>query len=100
MTTRDAQLDFELIKSLAAEVSVPLVLHGSSGVSDQDIQRAVRAGMSKINIATHLNHVFTDQVRTALDSDSKLVDPRKYIKAARSAVSGETERLLRLLDLQ
>lgn len=100
MTTRDAQLDFELIKSIASAVAVPLVLHGSSGVSDPDIQRAVRSGMSKINIATHLNHVFTDEIRAILSQDPKLVDPRKYIKSARTAVAVETERLLRLLDLQ
>ena len=100
MTTRDAKLDFELIQAIAAAVDVPLVLHGSSGVSDPDIQSAVRAGMSKINIATHLNHVFTDEIRTILSADPKLVDPRKYIKSARSAVAKETERLLKLLDLR
>lgn len=100
MTTRDAKLDFELIQAIAAAVDVPLVLHGSSGVSDPDIQSAVRAGMSKINIATHLNHVFTDEIRTILSAEPKLVDPRKYIKSARSAVAKETERLLKLLDLR
>lgn len=100
MTTRDAKLDFELIAAISAAVDVPLVLHGSSGVSDPDIQSAVRAGMSKINIATHLNHVFTDEIRSILSADPKLVDPRKYIKSGRSAVAKETERLLKLLDLR
>ena len=100
MTTRDAELDFELIKAISTTVEIPLVLHGSSGVSDPDIQSAVRAGMSKINIATHLNHVFTDEIRAILSQDPKLVDPRKYIKSARSAVAKETERLLKLLNLQ
>lgn len=99
MTTRDATLDFDLIAELAESVGVPLVLHGSSGVSDADLQRAVRAGMRKVNIATHLNHVFTDSIRSSLASDSALVDPRKYITPARSAVATETARLLRLLSL-
>lgn len=99
MTTRDASLDFELIKSIASTVSIPLVLHGSSGVSESGLQEAVKAGMSKINIATHLNHVFTDEVRRMLESDSKLVDPRKYIKSARAKVAEETCHLLRLLAL-
>lgn len=99
MTTRDASLDFELIKAIANTVSIPLVLHGSSGVSESGLQEAVRAGMSKINIATHLNHVFTDEVRRVLESDAKLVDPRKYIKSARSRVAEETTHLLRLLAL-
>jgi fructose-bisphosphate aldolase class II len=99
MTTRDAALDFELIEELSKSVGVPLVLHGSSGVSDSDLQRAVRAGMRKINIATHLNHVFTDSIRETLNTNAALVDPRKYIKPARSAVASETARLLRLLSL-
>ncbi len=97
MTTRNATLDFALIREIDAAVSVPLVLHGSSGVSDADIHKAVAAGMRKINIATHLNHVFTDEIRQALSGDPKMVDPRKYIKPARKAVASEIARLLLLL---
>jgi len=99
MTTRDATLDFALIQEIAKTVSVPLVLHGSSGVSDSDLQKAVKAGMSKINIATHLNNVFTHEVRQALESNPKLVDPRKYIAPGRDAVAAEVSRLLILLSL-
>ena len=95
-----SKLDFELIKELAAAVPAPLVLHGSSGVSDPDIQEAIRAGMRKVNIATHLNNVFTASVRETLAADLKLVDTRKYIKPAREAVAVETARLLKVLDLQ
>ncbi len=63
MTERHVSLDLELIKALRAAVPVPLVLHGSSGVPDQELVNAVESGMTKINIATHLNHVFTDSVR-------------------------------------
>jgi fructose-bisphosphate aldolase class II len=99
MTTRDATLDFALIQEIAKTVSVPLVLHGSSGVSDSDLQKAVNAGMSKINIATHLNNVFTHEIRQALESNPKLVDPRKYIAPGRDAVAAEVSRLLILLSL-
>lgn len=100
MTSRDAKLDFELIAQLHSMVPVPLVLHGSSGVSDPDLQSAIHSGMRKINIATHLNHVFTDAVRSVVDSDPKLVDPRKYIGRARSDVANEVTRLLNLLNLK
>lgn len=99
MTTRNATLDFELIAEIAKTVSVPLVLHGSSGVNDEDLQRAVRAGMRKVNIATHLNHLFTDEIREILNSDSKIIDPRKYVKSARNKVADECGRLLQLLAL-
>lgn len=100
MTSRDAQLDFDLIKAINEVVPVPLVLHGSSGVSDPDLQSAVRAGMHKINIATHLNHVFSNSIRSALASDPKMVDPRKYIGGARDEVAAEISRLLKLLNLE
>lgn len=99
MSTRDASLDFQLIRDIAAEVKVPLVLHGSSGVSDSDLQEAVRAGMRKINIATHLNGVFTQRVRAELEKNPGLIDPRKYIGLGRDDVSDEVARLLRLLNL-
>jgi len=99
MTTRDATLDFELISHIAKTVSIPLVLHGSSGVNDEDLQRAVKAGMRKVNIATHLNQLFTDEIRKILNSDSKIVDPRKYVKSARNKVADECGRLLQLLAL-
>lgn len=99
MSTRDASLDFQLIRDIAAEVKIPLVLHGSSGVSDADLQEAVRAGMRKINIATHLNGIFTDRVRAELDKNPSLTDPRKYIGLSRDDVSDEVARLLKLLNL-
>ncbi|MCP2262325.1 fructose-bisphosphate aldolase, class II [Streptoalloteichus tenebrarius] len=97
MLTRDASLDFELIGRLRAAVPVPLVLHGSSGVSDEDLGRAVSAGMTKINIATHLNRAFTQAVRAYLDAHPNTVDTRKYLAPGREAVAAEVARLLGVL---
>ena len=96
MTERSAVLDLALIGELAAAVPVPLVLHGSSGVPDDEIVRAVQAGMTKVNIATHLNQVWTEAMVARLES-APTVDTRKYLGAARDAVAEEAERLLRLL---
>ncbi|MFG2848690.1 ketose-bisphosphate aldolase [Kitasatospora sp. NPDC048296] len=97
MLTRDAALDFELIARLRAAVPVPLVLHGSSGVADELLTAAVDAGMTKVNIATHLNQVFTTAVRQALAGDVRLVDTRRYLGPARTAVATEVTRLLGVL---
>jgi fructose-bisphosphate aldolase class II/tagatose 1,6-diphosphate aldolase GatY/KbaY len=96
MTTRDAALDLELISGLARAVPVPLVLHGSSGVSDENMVAAIRAGMTKINVSTHLNKVYTDQVRATLQAQPHLVDPRKWTSPANQAMSSEVARLLSL----
>jgi fructose-bisphosphate aldolase class II len=97
MLTKSAVLDLELVEQIAAEVSVPLVLHGSSGVPDDVLVAAVRSGLTKINIATALNQVFTEAVRAVLAGNERLVDPRKYMAAGREAVAGEVARLLGVL---
>ncbi|MGA5756676.1 class II fructose-bisphosphate aldolase [Nonomuraea bangladeshensis] len=97
MTTKSAELDLGLIAELRAAVPVPLVLHGSSGVPDDTLRAAVRHGMKKINIATHLNKAFTGAIRDYLGHDERVVDPRKYVKAGRDAVTREVSHLLGVL---
>ncbi|CAH0239380.1 Fructose-bisphosphate aldolase [Microbacterium sp. Bi98] len=100
MTDRTASLDLALIARLREALPVPLVLHGSSGVSDAVIADAVRAGMTKINVSTHLNGFFTRAIRATLDTDEGLVDSRKYLTPARDALAGEAARMLRLFALE
>jgi fructose-bisphosphate aldolase, class II len=96
MTTRSASLDHELIARLRDALPVPLVLHGSSGVPDDVLVRAIAAGITKINIGTALNVAFTDAVRQHLADDDS-VDPRRYLAAAREAATAEVARLLATL---
>lgn len=98
MRERSATLDEALIRALAERLPVPLVLHGSSGVSDAGIDGAIAAGMRKINIGTHLNAVLTGVVRAELERDPSVIDPRTYLRPARAAVAAEVERLVRLIS--
>lgn len=93
MVERTAVLDLHLIARLAAQVPVPLVLHGSSGVADAMLAAAVRAGMVKINIGTILNVSWTSAVRGVLDADPAVVDPRTYLRPARDSVADVVARL-------
>jgi fructose-bisphosphate aldolase class II len=97
MHTRTARLDHELIARLHAAVPVPLVLHGSSGVPDDELAAAVRGGMAKINIGTALNTAFTGQVRATLTDRPDLVDPRRYLTPARTAMAATVTAALRVL---
>jgi len=97
MLERSAHLDEELISSLAGRLAVPLVLHGSSGVSDAGIDAAIRAGMRKINIGTHLNVVLTGAIRAELAARPDIVDPRLYLRPARERVAAEVARLVALI---
>ncbi|MFD7893974.1 ketose-bisphosphate aldolase [Streptomyces sp. NPDC059743] len=97
MTRRTAALDHALIGALRAAVPVPLVLHGSSGVPDEEIRRAVAAGMVKINVGTALNTAFTGAVREYLTDRPSTVDPRKYLVPAREAMAGTVAGFLRVV---
>ncbi|WP_284974483.1 class II fructose-bisphosphate aldolase [Arthrobacter sp. efr-133-TYG-104] len=96
MTERSAALDLELITRLKSAVGKPLVLHGSSGVSDDLLVAAIKAGMTKINVSTHVNGFFTRGVRQYLDANPEVVDSRKYIQAGRAALVMESARMLTL----
>ena len=98
MVDRTAQLDHDLIAALRDAVPVPLVLHGSSGVADDDLRRAVAHGIVKVNVGTILNVAFTGAVRTRLGADPALVDPRKYLVPARDAVATVVARIVTALQ--
>ena len=91
MTTQTAELDLELVAALRDAVRVPLVLHGSSGVPDDTLRDAVRAGIVKVNIGTTLNVAYTGALREAL---SDKADPRPPLNAARTAVADTVAHLL------
>jgi fructose-bisphosphate aldolase, class II len=87
MTDRTAQLDDALIRALASAVPVPLVLHGSSGVSDAGIAAAVTAGIRKVNVGTALNLAWTSALRAGLAGSPEARDPRRYSATAREDVA-------------
>jgi fructose-bisphosphate aldolase class II len=97
MTERTAVLDIDLIARIAAETPVPLVLHGSSGVSPEQLRAAASAGIAKINIGTALNVAFTGAIREVLGKDPAVTDPRRYLSVAREAVAVSVEDSLRQL---
>jgi fructose-bisphosphate aldolase class II len=95
MTEQTAHLDHDLIERLAERVPVPLVLHGSSGVPDEELRRAVTAGIRKVNVGTALNVALTTSLRATLAADPSVTDPRRYLAPARTAMR---EAVLHLLE--
>lgn len=95
MTTRTATLDLALIERLRAAVPVPLVLHGSSGVPDDQLRAAVQAGIAKVNVGTALNLAYTEAVRAGAPEHT---DPRRYLRPAREAMAETVARLLTVVS--
>lgn len=97
MTERSASIDLGLTVRLAAAVPVPLVLHGSSGVPDDVLARAVAAGIRKVNVGTALNVAYTTAVREVLEEHPDVADPRVYVSSGREAMAGVVDEFCRLL---
>lgn len=80
------QLDLERISRIRELVSVPLVLHGSSGVPEDTVRECIRRGMCKVNYATDLRIAFTQGVKEYLQAHPEAFDPKKYNAVGREKV--------------
>ena len=81
------KLDVPRLVEIRKVVSVPLVLHGASGLSDDSIRACVREGICKVNFATELRIAYTEGIRTVLNADPKVFDPKVYGKEAMKRVT-------------
>jgi fructose-bisphosphate aldolase class II len=97
MTTRTATLDHDLLKRLTAGLDIPLVLHGSSGVPDDELTAAVAGGITKVNVGTALNQAMTGAIRAFLAEHPEAVDSRKYLSVGREAMAGAVARIIGVL---
>ena len=82
----EPKLDLDRLSSIREVVSVPLVLHGGSGIPDSKVQEAIRRGICKVNYATDLRIAYTSGVNKYLSENPKEIDPKKYNKAGLDAV--------------
>ncbi len=79
-------LDKERLSEIRKVVDIPLVLHGASGLTDQDVRDCVARGICKVNFATELRKAFTDACRKVAEEDPKAFDPKVFCKAGMAAV--------------
>ena len=96
---KEVALDFDLLDTIRARVSVPLVLHGSSGVLDDSICEGIQRGLCKVNVATQLNGAFTAALRDYLSANPDEVDPRKYLAPARAKMVEQVRERMRLFGV-
>lgn len=79
-------INIERLKEIHSVVDIPLVLHGTSGVSDEVVKRCIENGICKVNYATDLRIAFTNGVTCAFEEDKNIFDPKKYMAKGRNVV--------------
>ena len=83
------KLDVERLKEIRKVVSIPLVLHGASGLTDESIRACIKEGICKVNFATELRIAYTEGVKETIQADGEVFDPKK-IRKSRSSTCERT----------
>lgn len=84
------EIKFDLLEDIRKRTDIALVLHGGTGVPEDDFRKCVAMGMSKINVGTGLKKVYTDAIREALKTLPETeYDPRKIAGPGRYAIADE-----------
>jgi tagatose 1,6-diphosphate aldolase GatY/KbaY len=80
-------LDKERLSEIRKVVDIPLVLHGASGLSDEDVSDCVKRGICKVNFATELRKAYTDAGKALLKEKPDTFDPKKLGEVGMAAVT-------------
>lgn len=90
------KLGFSVMRDIRDRTGLPLVLHGASGLGDEDIRRAIACGTAKINVNTDNQMAFTAAVRAYLNDHPQAYDPRGYLGLGKEAVKRAVKDKMRL----
>ena len=94
----EPKLNFERMKQINEALPIPLVLHGASGIPDDMIKEAIASGISKINVNTDFQMVWTDAVRKLLEENKEVYDPRKVIGAGEEAIKNKVKEKIEVFN--
>jgi ketose-bisphosphate aldolase len=96
MQKKNAKVNFQRLDEIHKKLpNVPLVLHGSSGVPKEDIQKAIQFGIRKVNIATELKMAMAFGIKEVLRNDT--IEPRDYLLAGIERVKNEVKNNILIL---
>lgn len=92
------KIDFERLRTINEKSEVPLVLHGGSGTPEDDIQKAIQNGISKININTILRKTYSDSLRQSLQEKPDIITPYKIMPPVIKAVKNKVKAKIKLFS--
>ena len=85
--TETPHIEQEVVKAIRAAVDVPLVLHGTSGVPDEQVAEAVKNGICKVNYATELRQAYTKGYMAFMAENPGVFDPKKPAKQGMAEIT-------------
>lgn len=85
-------IDYKLIESLAKNIEIPLVLHGGSGLDNSILKKCKDAGITKININSDIQEAWSLAIRTYLNENNSVIDPRKIIGSGFTAIKSVVDQ--------
>lgn len=89
-------LDFDRLAAIRERVDVPIILHGASGISKEDVQKCIALGCAKVNISTELKIPFSSALRDFLVANPDETDTRKYMAPAKEAMKKVAKEKIRM----
>ena len=92
------KLRFDILEKTKSLVSIPIVLHGASGIPDEDVKKSTGLGICKVNFATELRDAFTKGVKEYLEKNPEVFDPTKYNGAGREKVKELIKHKMHVLN--
>ena len=92
------KLRFDILEKTQSLVSIPIVLHGASGIPDEDVKKSTGLGICKVNFATELRDAFTKGVKEYLEKNPEVFDPKKYNGAGREKVKELIKHKMHVLN--
>ena len=92
----ELNIDYDLIKKLSDSLTIPLVMHGGSGLELDILKKCVECGINKINVNSDLQQVWHEAVKEFINT-SDVYDPRKVIMSGKDAILKEMDKKLSIL---
>ena len=90
------EIHFDRLQEINAAVNIPLVLHGGTGILEEDVRRAIRGGINKVNVGTIIHCTYMNAVRAELNARGENSYTLDVMKPVRSAVANVVKQWIRV----
>ncbi len=98
MEEQTADLRFDLIEEIERRIDVPLVMHGSTGIPDEDLKKITKTNFGKVNIGTALRMAFGNTLRKEIEEQPETFDRMELFKEPMKAVKEAAMEKIKLLN--